>query len=238
MAGSNASPGKPAGPRPAGPRPAGPGTAQRAEPPYEVLKNAILHGDLGPGQPLVEASLAAWCNVSRTPVREALLRLEQDGLVSRTDRGLVVRERSPEEIIDLYETRMILEATVGRVAAERRTDHDIRTLRRHLSRGEDVDVADPRAMVAANQQFHRAVWRAAHNESLLDLLERLNLHLARYPETTLQFPGRWEQAWKEHAELIDAIEARASERAYEVALRHFKQARDIRLALFDQDFTD
>jgi DNA-binding GntR family transcriptional regulator len=233
MAGSSNSPRKP----PAS-RPAGPGPAERAESPYETLKNAILHGELGPGQPLVEANLAAWCNVSRTPVREALLRLEQDGLVDRTDRGLVVRERSPEEIIDLYETRMILEATAGRVAAERRTDHDVRTLRRYLNRGEDVDVADPRAMVVANQQFHRAVWRASHNESLLDLLERLNLHLARYPETTLQYPGRWEQAWKEHAELIDAIEARDSERAHEVALRHFKEAREIRLALFDEDLTD
>jgi DNA-binding GntR family transcriptional regulator len=227
MAGSNA--------KPAGPRPGGPGPAERAESPYEMLKNAILHGELGPGQPLVEASLAAWCNVSRTPVREALMRLEQDGLAGRTDRGLVVRERSPEEIIDLYETRMILEATAGRVAAERRTDHDIRTLRRYLSRGEDAGPGDPRAMVAANQQFHRAVWRASHNESLLDLLERLNLHLARYPETTLQYPGRWEQAWKEHAELTGAIAARDSERAHEVALRHFREARDIRLALFDED---
>ena len=233
MAGSNAS-----ARGPAGPRPDGPGPAERAESPYEVLKNAILHGELGPGQPLVEASLAAWCNVSRTPVREALMRLEQDGLVGRTDRGLVVRERSPEEIIDLYETRMILEATAGRVAAERRTDHDIRTLRRYLNRGEDAGAADPRAMVAANQQFHRAVWRASHNESLLDLLERLNLHLARYPETTLQYPGRWAQAWKQHAELIDAIAARDGERAYEVALRHFQEARDIRLALFDADLTD
>jgi DNA-binding GntR family transcriptional regulator len=230
MAGSNASPRKPTGARPAGLAP-----AERAESPYEMLKNAILLGELQPGQPLVEANLAAWCQVSRTPIREALMRLEQDGLVDRTDRGLVVRDRSPEEIIDLYETRMILEATVGRVAAERRTDHDVRTLRRLLGHGEDIDANDPRAMVVANQQFHRAVWRASHNESLLDLLERLSLHLARYPETTLQYPGRWKQAWHEHAELIDAIEARDGDRAYEWALRHFKEARDIRLALFDED---
>lgn len=232
MAGGNGSPRKPTGSRSAGNSP-----AQRAESPYEMLKNAILRGELAPGQPLVEMNLAAWCGVSRTPIREALMRLEQDGLVDRTDRGLVVRERSPEEIIDLYETRMILEATVGRVAAERRTDHDIRALRRLLARVEDVDATDPQAMVVMNQQFHRTVWRASHNESLLDLLERLNLHLARYPETTLQYPGRWKQAWQEHAELIDAIEARDGDRAYELALRHFKEARDIRLALFDQDLT-
>jgi DNA-binding GntR family transcriptional regulator len=199
-----------------------------------MLKNAILHGELEPGQPLIEANLAAWCRVSRTPIREALMRLEQDGLVDRTDRGLVVRDRSPEEIIDIYETRMILEATVGRAAAERRTDHDIRTLRRLLIRGRNIDANDPRAMVAANREFHRAVWRASHNESLLDLLERLDLHLARYPETTLQYPGRWKQAWDEHAELVDAVEARDGDWAYEVALHHFKEARAIRLALFDR----
>jgi DNA-binding GntR family transcriptional regulator len=200
-----------------------------------MLKNAILRGELAPGQPLVEVTLAAWAKVSRTPIREALMRLEQDGLVDRTDRGLVVRDRSPEEIIDLYETRMILEATVGRVAAERRTDHDVRTLRRLYVHGNNIDTHDPQAMVVANQQFHRAVWRASHNESLLDLLERLNLHLARYPETTLQYPGRWSQAWHEHKELLDAVEARDSDRAYDVAMRHFKEARDIRLAQFDED---
>ena len=200
-----------------------------------MLKRAILRGELEPGQPLVETALAAWCQVSRTPIREALTRLEQDGLVNRSDRGLLVRQRSPEEILDVYATRLVLEATVGRVAAERRTAHDIRTLRRLLALGDDVDSSDPPAAMAANQQFHRALWRASHNESLLDLLERLNLHLARYPETTLSYPGRWEQARKEHSDLVDAVEARDGDRAYELALGHFTEARDIRLALFDAD---
>lgn len=215
-------------------RPA-PEPAERRVAPYEMLKQAILRGELEPGQPLVETVLAAWCQVSRTPIREALTRLEQDGLVDRTDRGLVVRERSPEEIMDLYETRVVLEATVGRVAAERRSAHDIRVLRRLLAFCEEVDASDPPATVAANQQFHRALWRASHNESLLDLLERLNLHLSRYPETTLSYPGRWEQACKEHAELVDAVEARDGDRAHDLAMQHFTEARDIRLRLFDHE---
>src|ERR1700754_1808293 len=82
--------------------------------PYERLKQAILDGELVPGQQLVEISLAQWCQVSRTPIREALSRLEQDGLALRTDRGLVVRERSPEEILDIYDTRIVLEAMAAR----------------------------------------------------------------------------------------------------------------------------
>lgn len=201
-------------------------------PPYEIVKNAILSGELRPGQQLVETVLADWCEVSRTPIREALRRLEQDGLVDRTDRGLVVKERSPEEILDIYETRVALEATAGRMAAERRTDHDIRLLRRLLDRCLSVPVDDREGMVEANRQFHRAVWRASRNESLLDLLERLNLHLARYPGTTLEAPGRWEVACRQHGDLVDAIERRDTEAAHDIAMRHFIDARDIRLDLF------
>lgn len=203
--------------------------------PYEVLKQAILSGELAPGQPLVEMMLASWCGVSRTPIREALRRLEQDGLVDRSSHGLAVRERSPEEILDLYETRVVLEATVGRVASERRTDHDVRLLRWNLQRSDNVSADNTDGMVEANQQFHRAVWRASHNESLADLLERLHLHLSRYPGTTLSSPGRWDAARAQHAELVDAIERRDGDAAHHIAERHFLDARDIRLALFAKE---
>jgi DNA-binding GntR family transcriptional regulator len=200
-----------------------------------MVKAAILSGELPPGQPLVETTLAAWCGVSRTPIREALRRLQQDGLIDRTSRGMAVRERSPEEILDIYETRLVLEAMAGRVAAERRTDHDLRTLHRWLERGRDVSSSDTDGMVEVNQEFHSAVWRASRNDSLIDVLERLNLHLARYPGTTLSSPGRWDTARDEHETLVEAIEKRNANRAHTVALQHFTKARDIRLDLFDAE---
>jgi DNA-binding GntR family transcriptional regulator len=202
--------------------------------PYEKIKAAILSGELAPGQPLVETSLATWCGVSRTPIREALRRLQQDGLVDRSERGMAVRERSPEEILDIYDTRLVLEAMAGRVAADRRTPYDLRTLRLWLNRGEQVAAGDKAGMVEVNESFHAAVRRASHNESLIDVLERLNLHLARYPGTTLSSPGRWEAALHEHQELTEAIERRDSEAAHAIALAHFVAARDIRLRLFDE----
>jgi DNA-binding GntR family transcriptional regulator len=213
------------GPLPPPPEAAGDG-------PYEMLKQAILRGELEPGQALIETALATWCRVSRTPVREALTRLEQDGLVERSDRGLLVRRRSPEEILDIYETRIALEATVGRVAAERRTEHDLRVLRRVVERSRDVG-ADAERMVELNRQFHRAMWRASHNESLGDLLGRLDLHLARYPATTLSYPGRWEEAKEEHSALVDAVEARDGVAASGISHTHFTEARDIRLRLWE-----
>jgi DNA-binding GntR family transcriptional regulator len=200
---------------------------------YDALKQAILDSELPPGQPLVESALATWLEVSRTPVREALNRLEQDGLIQRTDRGLMVRERSPEEILDIYETRIALEALVGQVAAERRTQYDLRVLRRLVEQGEDVVDQDGRMEV--NRAFHQAMWRASHNDSLIDLLARLNLHLARYPATTLSYPGRWPQAIAEHASLVDAVETRNGALAHEISHVHFTEARDIRLELWDLD---
>lgn len=204
---------------------------------YNAIKEAILVGELVAGEPLIESSLAAWCGVSRTPVREALRRLEQDGLVKRDASGLIVRERSPEEILDLYDTRVILEATAARVAADRRTDHDLRAMRWALDQGHQVDPTDIDRMVGANQDFHQTVWRASHNESLRDLLSRMSLHLGRYPQTTLAAPKRWEEATKQHEELFHAIEVRDGDQAHEFARQHFLEARDIRLRLFAIDAT-
>jgi DNA-binding GntR family transcriptional regulator len=202
--------------------------------PYQRLKEAIRAGDLIPGQQLVESVLAEWCEVSRTPIREALSKLQHDGLVERNDRGLVVRERSPEEVLDIYETRIALEGTAARMAAERRNSHDLILLRRAVARLELVTGEDVDGMVRANRQFHTAVWRASHNSSLVDLLERLDLHLVRFPASTLESPGRWDRSGAQHRSIVDAIEARDSDGAEKSAITHFTEARDIQLALFDE----
>jgi DNA-binding GntR family transcriptional regulator len=212
-----------------------PSAANRKQSPYDRLTQAILTGELAPGQPLIESALATWCQVSRTPIREALTRLEQDGLVVRSDRGLVVRERSPEEILDIYETRIGLEAMAARVAASRRSYLDVLSMRRTADRLDDVDSSDELAMASGNREFHRSVWRASHNESLTDLLRRLDLHLARYPSTTLSQPGRWEEGNREHRAIVDAIDEQDGHLAHDLTAEHFTKARDLRLALWAQD---
>lgn len=201
---------------------------------YDLLKREILDGRLPPGEKLVETTLAEHLSVSRTPIREALTRLEQDGLTERRSRGYYVRERSQEEILDIYETRVVLAAMAGRVAAERRTDHDLRQLQWIVGGGKAVDSDDPAAMADYSRRFHRTVWRAAHHESLLDLLQRLDLHVRRY-STTLTYPGRWAEALEDHRALLEAIERRDAAEAEAVAHRHFLRARDIRLELVYQD---
>lgn len=205
--------------------------------PYEQLKEAIYLGDLQPGQHLVETSLAQSFRVSRTPIREALTRLEQDGLVIRTGTGLTVRERSPGEVLDIYEVRILLEGAAGRTAAERRTNNDIFELRKAHRRYVAATEKDQRARVAANRAFHQTVWNAAHQPALADLLHRIELQLGRFPITTLSYPGRWETSIEEHEALVAAIEARDGEKAAEIASQHFTAARDIRLALWESEET-
>lgn len=205
-----------------------------AELAYSRIKRAILVGELEPGAVLVEASLAEWCGVSRTPVREAFTRLEQDGLIIRGERGLTVRSRSPEEILDIYETRIVLEATAAALAAERATRFDHLRLQRFLTEMEAGPPSDSATRAGLNREFHREIWFASRNESLADLLERLNLHLGRYPETTLSYPGRWDTALAEHRSLVGAIVARDAQRASDLAKAHFSAARDIRVALWEE----
>ncbi|MFI7616118.1 GntR family transcriptional regulator [Nonomuraea terrae] len=202
---------------------------------YQRMRDDIVSGALAAETPLVEITLAAKYGTSRTPIREALRRLEQDGLVVRADRSMRVRARSPEEILEIYEVRISLEGMAARGAAERRTALDLAKLRRTAERMAEADTDDPRAMADANRRFHEAVWAASHNATLLDLLTRLNDHLIRYPSTTLSHPGRWEEALREHAELVAAIERHDAAAATEVAERHMTKARDVRLLMYGDE---
>ena len=209
------------------------GVNNAAVPPYDRILAAILDGSMPAGSELKELAIAEWCGVSRTPVREALSRLEQDGLVARGRRGFVVRTRSFEEIEGLYAVRILLEAGAARFAAERRTTVDLHRLGYLCDQAETtVDAANPDELVASNSAFHSAVWAAAHNGPLAEELERVQLKLTRYTSTTLSSPGRWPKALGEHRAMLAAIENRDGDTAAGLAEAHFNSSRDIRLALW------
>ncbi|MFC4055493.1 GntR family transcriptional regulator [Actinomadura syzygii] len=197
---------------------------------YEVLRQAILEGELQPGVHLVELGLADRFGLGRTKIRDALIRLEHDGLAERRPRGLFVRERNPEQLLDIYDTRGVLEALAGRFAAERRTEHDLRTLNRLLAVFDELDPHDTEAVAANNAQFHRAIWRAAHNESLLDVLQRLDGHLRLWPRTMLAAPARYDEVRARHGAILDAIAARDAEQASALTTDHFRRNRELRVA--------
>lgn len=202
---------------------------------YDKLRNGIVSGDFPPGMHLVETSLAETLGVSRTPIREALSRLEQDGLVERGSRGLQVRHRSPAEILEIFEVRIVLEGTAAKLAAERHTEVDRIRIQGHLAKLEAEQGSAPSELASINRDFHRSIWHASHNRALVDMLERLSVHLFRYPFTTYEVPGRAESSLLEHRELAEAIMGRDGERASRLASHHMTVARNIRLEMWQEN---
>ncbi len=202
---------------------------------YEQIRDEIVSGELAAGATLVETVLATRYGTSRTPIREALRRLEQDGLVERAARGLRVRHRSVEEILEIYEVRIQLEAAAARAAAERHTQLDLMRIRRGHDQMTAADVTDPTTMATMNRRFHESIWTASHNATLFDLLTRLHSHLTRYPATTLTRPGRWKTALAEHEQIIEAVTARDTDTAARLAEEHMTEARDIRLQMYSDE---
>jgi DNA-binding GntR family transcriptional regulator len=203
---------------------------------YDKLKAAILSGELVSGAPLVELQLAEAYGVSRTPIREALHRLQQDGMVERGDRGLRVAERSAEQIMEIYEARIALEEAACGAAARRRSDVDLARLEGLLAH-HPADADDGEAKAVWNRQFHEAVWTASHNRMLVEMLTRLFTHLRRYPSTTLTFPGRWDESIAEHRSLVAAIEQGDEDTARRIGREHMTRARDVRLRMWRDEQT-
>lgn len=196
---------------------------------FMALRAEILDGTLAPGAALREVALAERFEVSRTPVRDALSRLEQAGLLVRAQRGLEVQSVDPQTVMQVYDVRILLEEQIAGDAALNRTVREVLRLEALVQRDRELDASDDAVMRRSNLEFHRAVWGAAHNPVLEELLERLSHHLVHAPHSTLSVGGRWQEALDEHAELLEAIDQRDAEAARAVARKHFETARSIRL---------
>ncbi|WP_432563634.1 GntR family transcriptional regulator [Kineococcus sp. SYSU DK003] len=198
---------------------------------YTRVRAQVLNGERPPGSRVLELALAEEFGVSRTPVREALRRLAHDRLLEPGVRGLQVRVVSPGEVVQVYDARILLEAEVAAEAARVAQIGDLLELERLLARDRALVHPDDATRTRTNMEFHAAVWRAAHNPVLLDLLERLTVHQVHSPHSTLSVSGRWESALVEHAELLHAIGEHDADRARRIAAAHMRTARDIRLRL-------
>lgn len=204
---------------------------------YELIRSAIVSGQLGPGERVSEAGLAREYGASRSPIREALASLDRDGLVERHGLMVRVRQRTPEEVLDIYRLRVHIEGAIAYDAAARRQSLDVSRLEAAIDLATDVDSNDSNAMIQANRLFHSALSTAAHNDTLSETQDRLSTQVAVLPSTTLGAPGRWNEAVEEHRQIMEAVRAGDSDQARIVAERHMTIARDIRLRLYEADLT-
>ena len=191
---------------------------------YESLLSAIEGGELAPGARLREVELARRFGISRTPVREALKRLEHQGLVvHEPHHGAIVATLDDTQLAELYEMREVLEGTAARLAALHATEAEISLLAALVER--DAALVDrPEELAANNRIFHRQIRNAARNRYLNGMLESMRLSLALLGGTTLAVQGRGADSVAEHRAVVERIAARDSAGAEREARAHIRAA--------------
>lgn len=207
----------------------------RSEDAYRQLKDAIRKGRLAPGTRVREVEIADRFGISRTPAREAIRRLESEGLISFVPRhGAVVAKLDHQETMELYDLREILEGSAAAFAARHASPAEIEELEELISAEPDL-AGKPDQLADLNQLFHAALYRAAHNRFLERSLLGLRDSMALLGGTSLRVAGRFETAHAEHLAITAAISARDVEAAERAARAHIRNAQRARLKLMRAD---
>ena len=198
---------------------------------HTLILEAIDAGVYKPGDRLVEAELAERLGVSRTPVREALQRLETQSMLVRDGRSLIVASLDHNQLSELYAVRAELEGLAARLAARHAAEEELRLLRGMVRDDQRLIGADPRLLSQANKRFHRQIHLASHNRFLIQQLELLHRSMALMATTSFAAEGRDEVALAEHAAIVAAIAARDGEAAFEALRTHISRAFETRLRI-------
>jgi DNA-binding GntR family transcriptional regulator len=197
---------------------------------YLLVLEAIDQGEFRPGDRLVESELAERFGVSRTPIREALQRLETQAVLARDGRSLVVSSLDHDQLGELYVVRAELEGLAARLAAQHAAPEEVRVLWDMVRKDREV-VDRPELLARANRRFHRQIHLASHNRYLVQQLEMVHRSMALLASTSLAAEGRGVQALEEHEQIVRAIEARDGEAAEAAIRAHISRAFETRLKL-------
>lgn len=203
----------------------------------DLVRDRILTGVVAPDRPIRQDALAAELGVSKIPLREALARLEQEGLLaSQANRGFTVRPLNAKEAEEVYALRLKLEPDMIAAAARLATDADQRAASDTLDRMEEVTDALGDGVGAFNRAFHLALLRPAAQPVTLTILERLHVLSERYVRKHLEPLGRDARANEEHREMLDAWLARDMRKIEALTVVHIgKTLDDLRLQLTADD---
>ncbi|RYH02401.1 GntR family transcriptional regulator [Salipiger sp. IMCC34102] len=205
----------------------------RAETPkdaYALILDAIDGHVYRPGDRLVESELAERFGVSRTPVREALQRLETQSLLTRDGRSLIVASLDHNEVAELYTVRAELEGLAARLAARHATPEEVQVLQRMLVEDRAL-VDDAHALARANRRFHKQIHLASHNRFLVRQLDLVYRSMALLARSSIEAQGRGPDTLDEHEAIVAAI-AGGDGGAADAALRaHLSRAYVTRLTL-------
>jgi DNA-binding GntR family transcriptional regulator len=199
----------------------------------ELIREAIVDGRLAPGQRLKEEELARELGISRTPVREALLVLQSEGLVAaEPNRGATVRAHDAEDLDDLYQLRALLEGYAARRAASRITPQALTVLRESCERFDALsgDAEDLRELVRENLVFHSTILESAGSRRLETMVRKVIELPLVYKSYIWYSPDQKRISAHYHRQITTALEARDSERAELIMKEHVYEARDLLVA--------
>ncbi|AZL57807.1 GntR family transcriptional regulator [Tabrizicola piscis] len=196
---------------------------------YTLILEAIDAGLYKPGDRLVESELAERLGVSRTPVREALQRLETQSMLTRDGRSLIVASLDHNQLAELYAVRSELEGLAARLAARHATPEEVRVLRSMVAEDRALVGGDPRALSRANKRFHKQIHLASHNRYLVQQLDLVHRSMALMANTSFAAEGRDEVALDEHDRIVSAIESGDGDAADHALKTHISRAFETRL---------
>ena len=195
---------------------------------YDILKKRIIFRKIGSGKKINEEELAKALGVSRTPIRETLLRLEHEGIVKIIPRrGAFVVSQSDDKVSDLLQVREVLEGLVARLATENMKNELLDHLRLCLEKVRSADNDEDRLLkyTPADIEFHALLLEACDNKLLKNMMESVNVHLQMVRLRTVALPGRPEQTVREHYEILAAIQKRAPDLAEKRMREHVASVR-------------
>ena len=187
----------------------------------ETLRDAVRRGVLQPGERLMEIQLAEDLGVSRTPVREAIRKLEMEGyVIMMPRRGTYVADLSIRDINEVFEIRTSLESLASGLASERITEDELEKLQRLLVEiGAYIKNGDMDSIVRTDTEFHDLLYQASRNTRLVGIISNLREQLTRFRTKSMSFPGRLKATLEEHRKIVEAI-AQGDEKAARKAAEH------------------
>lgn len=171
---------------------------------YSLILEAIDVGVYKPGDRLVESDLADRFGVSRTPIREALQRLETQSLLTRDGRSLIVSSLDHSQMAELYIVRAELEGLAANLAAKHATSEEIKVLQDMVESDRKI-ISDPTSLARSNRRFHKQIHLASHNRFLIKQLDLVHRSMALMATTSLAADGRGAVAVEEHQAIVTAI---------------------------------
>ena len=199
---------------------------------YDVLKKAIITGEIPAGERIVETEYADRLHISRTPLREALRKLERDGLVEYVmRRGVVVHAFTTEDVEQIYTIRNSLELLTLPYIIENATEEDIRDLRKKLAEMDKFQaVDDVESLSPLARDFHTSLTAISRKNRILRVIEGQDEYIRRFSAMAIKQENRRNAAHEEHHKLVDYVEKRDLEKFEKLMKAHIERSKENCLA--------